>query len=348
MELTPEEFAKKECERKDAFPLITMAIRAANIATAQEGEEVHAYECKVCGKFHIGHKKSSSEKRREEMEAAIEKRKFSVVYEGITYAKIRDHLHNHYVFMIPSNCPETETHVLDIGVLIATKKNGGFYLEKDNKKSDNWRLFNEIFPIHSKEIVRFKEKIEKHEENMMGFQEAKMLILNKELKIGTAQEGGSLRLIRHDKKTLEPEKFKGREVFRTPEGRPFFADTLKCADCGEEIMTRQYISQDGQGEFTWVNQRISLDGKARVKEGSKGTHPEWQCRKCVGQVSPAAAEKPEEAKKPAMAVTPENSLRLLADLEMIAADASHDANFVRGATLMACYLLKGMGNEVAQ
>jgi len=335
---TTNEFAAEDrtfyCTRKTAYPIKSMAERDAKSLTDSTGLLITTYHCKFCDKYHVGNTPTR------EVEAKRMEYKFFVEECGVLLAKIRIHDH-HWIYMLPPGTPENEYSVLDNGTLVAYKEGGDFFREKDGLKSTHWQIMSHLLPIYPRDPERLRDRLDEHLGNMGEYNKTMMDILNK---VNKEKEEKKRILIRPEKKIEDQEMYKGRAVFRTPDGKPFYRDIVTCSSemCRNEIELRAYISQDTQGELTYVNKRTPLDGKAIIKPGpgNKGTFPKWICKTCVKDLCLDKTQYQKEfIEEPANTQPYYAKESVLCDLQKIAGDMEIDANFVRGATQMACHIL---------
>jgi hypothetical protein len=322
------------CKRKVAYPIKSMADRVAAEYTKEDGFLVSTYKCPYEDHWHIGHE-PTSETKGKRMEY-----KFFTQESGVLLAKIKIQ-DTHWVFMLPQGAPENEYSVLENGILVATKEGTGFFKEKDGVHSRHWQVMSHIMPMYPKDTVRIREGIDKHLDAMEPYDKAMMIILNRTL--SEKEEHHPKRIIVRPEKALidGQEMYQNRAVFRTPDNKPFYRDIVHCSneDCKDEIELRAYISQNDQGQLTFVNKRVPLDGKAMIKPGpGSRTYPKWICKKCV-QKLPYDKEGFKKELTTELQITSTIKSTVLTDLRRVAADNTIDPNFVRGATLMACDIL---------
>lgn len=294
-----------ECERKKPYPLQSMAERAADGISKESGAHISAYRCKFCDKWHIGGGGGGKS-----TQDHVEKTpyKFFFEYEGLTLAKVRDEF-GQYIFAVPPGTPENDVSVMERGVLVAYKKRGDVFREKGGVKSEHYSAFSHIFPFHARDLVRFREKTEAHEEFMEDFTKVTMDFLNgvrvpsltervqsakKEKDHATAQrefaaaqlaEEERLRAEEEQRKIAGQEMYNGRAVFRNAEGfKPYHRDLFKCCaeGCDNEVELRAYIRHDGKGHMTSVAPRVPLDPRAMRRMSSKTA---WICGDCMARVA---------------------------------------------------------------
>ena len=345
-----------ECSRKTAYPLKSSAERDAALTTKQAGKLISAYQCRFCEKWHIGNDPANN--KREEKYMA---HKFFIEHDGLLLAKIKDEV-NQYIFAIPPGTPENDQAVLEKGLLVAFKKGTDVYREKNNVKSDLYKIFYHIFPFYAKELVSFRQKTARHEEFMEELHKVKMDFLNGiyppplaerggQTKIGPlSQSLGAQRKQEDQRKIAEQEMYFGRAVFRNEAGlRPHYRDIFKCCNegCDERIELRAYISADKAGNLTSVGVRKPLDLKAIRKAGSNRQRPSWICGKCMAKVLVPNESLAESVSIPQVALPVEGHYelevmdnRIMRDLERVTMDLTFDSAFVRGAMMMAFSLME--------
>lgn len=343
------------CKRKTPYPLLSSAQAAAARNSRETGENITAYQCEFCGKFHIGHQPVTKDLRNESHY------KFLMEYEGVLLAKLRDTV-NFYIFAVPEGTGEYEADVLNKGILIAIKKGGDFYYEAKGLKSTHYRAFNLILPIYIKEAVHFLKLIEQHENYISTFHEVQMDVLNKCF-VGTMerlkQEEARHKAIfnpptkrEEEKKLLEStEMYQDRAVFREEGHKPYHREFVKCCmeGCKAEIEIRTPISTDAEGKLTWLNPKIPANSRVTKSPLSIRSKSKWICAECSHKLATGAPLPKEEQKKEEEQKKKEMSrsrfdidfvdATILADLQTVALDPAIDAGFVRGAAIMACYLL---------
>jgi hypothetical protein len=322
------------CTRKVAYPIRVMAERDAESLSKSLGYLVSVYLCPYNDHhYHIGHQQAGPEDKRMEY-------KFFVEESGVLLAKIRIQ-DSQFVFMLPKNTPENEYSVLDNGILVGIREGTDLFREKDGVKSKHWQIMTHILPMYPKDPHKIKDRLDQHLDNMVTYDKALMDLLNRSAE---KKEEHKRILVRPERQQVEEQEMhQNRAVFRTPDGKPFYRDivTCSCDNCNEEIELRAYISQNDRGELTFVNKRVPLDGRAKIKPGSRGALPKWICKTCVKKLGIDKEEYQTELHSE-HAVIPITSVvqdSLLNDLQGIAADTNIDPNFVRGATLMVCYIL---------
>lgn len=334
------------CKRKVPYPTPAMADKACEAMQQKEGAEFYSYHCELCGKYHIAHKESEKLRKEKALSEISLSYKFFHQHEGIYYAKIRDAFFNQYVFIVPDGIQEWENEVLDHGILVAYKKGHDLMREKDGVRSEHYKLFAPILPIIVKDQIEFSKKIEMHMENMCTLNEAINLFLNHSdsSSLTLAERVGRKIIVRtppvpaNDKELIEAhvkgrEMHKGKEVFRDANNKPYFKYSEPCtkAGCTNRIEQRAYICTDKNGKLTWTKVRQAIDPDAKLVVGKQ-----WICGECNRKASAAPAPPTEQRQRQGE----EYRYDVLADLQNIVTDPNVDSDFVRGAALMACLLLK--------
>jgi len=344
----------RECLRKKPYPTPYMAIKAIEQAKLQEPGEYNHFRCRHGDHYHIG------KNRKAEADMA---HKYFVEFGGAFLAKFRIQ-NEQWIFACPKGTPEVEEEIFANGVLVAHRNGAEFFRDKGGGKSRHWQLFKDIVPIYPRDALLARTKIVEAE--TMGFDLALNHVRTKGYQSGLAvsppeKEPKRIILRSEDvKKIEEQEMYKGRAVFRTTDGRPFHRDMVVCSTegCGNNIELRAFISTDADGKLANIYGKAPLDGKAERIGGNRSQ--KWICKDCAkkhklgtnvhtarpGLVVEEAVEiealpvKQSEALQPQPYVA---SYNILLDLQRIALDATVDADFVRGATVMACTILTGGG-----
>jgi len=352
-----------ECSRKTAYPLLVMADRAAASITKANGALATSYKCKYCEKWHIGNAHSNIEE--EEEKVAM---KFFFDFEGLTLAKIKDEM-NQYIFAIPPGTPENDQAVLERGILVAVKKGREDYVGKGGIRSPYYHAFVNIFPFYAGDLVRFREKTEKHEEYMEDIAKVRMdffngvispslsvRIMNARADQKRAYEAEN-KLREEQKKIANQEMYHGRAVFRNEAGlKPHHRDQFTCCidDCTEKIELRAYISADVMGKLTSVGSRVCVDSAAIRKGGGNRLHPEFICGKCVNKMSNATAPSAEFVKETFKELKDDGKEaqfqvefiddEILDDLERITMNVDKNpmfnSEFIHGALKMAFFIMQ--------
>ena len=342
----------RECKRKKPYPTEASAKEAAAQASKDEGIPFNHFKCRHGNHFHIG---------KTLVYTVDPNYKFMVRFDNVLWAKIRIQA-DQWLFMCPPGTPEIEEEILVNGHLVAHKELMDCFKTVGGLRARHSHIFNQMPTIYPANPTQIKEDILKMQ---MITQDSAM---EKIAKNGYAATNGGPKRIIITPPEIQKEKelYKGKEVFRTPEGRPFLQDRATCSveGCSNVIELRAYITTGKEGQLNYVYGRVPLDGKAIRKEGSSKQFPLWICKECVKkerQQQPVSEpqevpiridgsiieEQPVKRETPAYVPPAETAPALgknhvLLDLQRIASDQSIDPLFVKGATLMACDILLGM------
>lgn len=342
------------CKRKVPYPIRSMAEKAARITFEEEGVQLDTYVCEYCGKFHNGNPPKDAKQKREAK--IIMGKKFMIEFEGVHLIKVKT-LEMQYIFAVPADILETENEVLERGVLVATRIGTEMWLEHEGERAKHWRIYNEMLPMYVKELVRFKERVELHETNMIPYHRVQMDVYNGLPLKSLAERTTVPRRIMVQPPAVskdtpppppvEQEMHKGRAVFRTDAGKPYYRDIYTCCSdgCSEQIEVRGYICNP-EGRLTTPLTKTPVDKRVIRKAGGR---QEWICGTCVDRMNGVIPSEPveiqgvEQGPAPIALPAPATATPafIMSELQRICLDPTIDDGFARGASIMSCYLLTG-------
>lgn len=344
----------RECKRKKPYPTEEHARRAAADLAKQDKVPYNHFKCKHGDHWHIGKSLSFT---------VDHGYRYLASFDHCLWARIRIQ-HEHWVLMCPMGMPEEESEILRCGYLVAHKDTPEGLKDLNGERAKHSHIFFQmpvIYPANGEEaraILTTKK--------MISQDEARELIA----KHGYALPTEPKRIIIPTPEPVQKkEMYKGREVFRTPNGRPFFREMVKCCTpgCTHMIELRAYISTSDDGELKYVYGRVPLDKRVQRREVDGKRTLDWLCSNCVtGQrVQSMTEEVPEEvpiridgsviaSPQTPYVVTPRavtltcdkptfDKLDFVRDIQQKAVDPLVDPLFIKGATLMLCDILLSEG-----